>query len=68
MTAEQNGTSPKLPRGMAQKSLDLIEAMYEAAEAAQPITGRGVGYKLCVAKLIPSVSRCRRSNAGGFRV
>jgi hypothetical protein len=30
---------------MAQRSLDLIEAMYAAAEAAQPITGRGIGYK-----------------------
>ena len=26
---------------MAQRSLDLIEAMYAKAEAAQPITGRG---------------------------
>jgi hypothetical protein len=31
---------------MARASLDLIEAMYDAAEAAQPITGRGIGYKL----------------------
>ena len=54
---EQIGTSTKKPRGMAQRSLDLIEAMYEAAEAAQPITGRGIGYKLFVAKLIPSMSR-----------
>ena len=38
---------------MAQRSLDLIEAMYEAAEAAQPITGRGIGYKLFTAGLIP---------------
>jgi hypothetical protein len=30
---EQTGTSTKKPRGMAQRSLDLIEAMYEAAEA-----------------------------------
>jgi hypothetical protein len=39
-------SSKKRGRGMAQRSLDLIEAMYAAAEAAQPITGRGVGYKL----------------------
>jgi hypothetical protein len=39
-------TGIKKGRGMAQRSLDLIAAMYEAAEAAQPITGRGVGYKL----------------------
>jgi hypothetical protein len=44
-------------RGMAQESLDLIEAMRVVAEAAQPITGRGVGYKLFTAGLIPSMSR-----------
>ena len=44
-------------RGMAQRSLDLIEAMYAAAEAAQPITGRGVGYKLFSAGMIPSMGR-----------
>ena len=44
-------------RGMAQKSLDLIEAMYAAAEAAQPITGRGIGYKLFTRGLIPSMGR-----------
>jgi hypothetical protein len=44
-------------RGRAQKSLDLIESMFDAAEAAQPITGRGIGYKLFTAGLIPSVSR-----------
>src|SRR6516165_3931247 len=44
-------------RGMAQRSLDLIEAMYAAAEAAQPITGRGVGYKLFSAGMIPSMAR-----------
>src|SRR5262249_41175112 len=31
--------------------------MYDAAEAAQPITGRGIGYKLFTAGLIPSMSR-----------
>ena len=31
----------KKGRGMAQRSLHLIEAMRAAAEAAQPITGRG---------------------------
>src|SRR5262245_53179506 len=44
-------------RGMAQRSLDLIEAMAEIAEAANPITGRGVGYKLFTAGLIPSMGR-----------
>ena len=30
----------KKGRGRAQRSLDLIDAMFDAAEAAQPITGR----------------------------
>jgi hypothetical protein len=55
--AEQIDTSLKKGRGRAKSSLDLIEAMYDAAEAAQPITGRGVGYKLFTAGLIPSMSR-----------
>src|SRR6266700_5957988 len=50
-------TSSKKGRGMAQRSLDLIEAMHAAAKAAQPITGRGVGYKLFTAGLIPSMAR-----------
>jgi hypothetical protein len=47
----------KKGRGMAQRSLDLIEAMLAIAEAAQPINGRGVGYKLFVKKLIASMKR-----------
>jgi hypothetical protein len=54
---EQTGTRTKKVRGMARRSVDLIEAMYAAAEAAQPITGRGIGYKLFSAKLIPSMAR-----------
>jgi hypothetical protein len=54
---EQIETCSKKGRGMAQASLDLIEAMYAAAEAAQPITGRGIGYKLFTARLIPSMER-----------
>ena len=50
-------TRSKKGRGMAQRSLDLIEAMRVIAEAAQPITGRGVGYKLFAAGLIPSMAR-----------
>jgi hypothetical protein len=50
-------TCSKKGRGMARRSLDLIEAMYAAAEAAQPITGRGIGYKLFSAGLIPSMAR-----------
>jgi hypothetical protein len=40
VTAEQIGTGSKKVRGMARRSLDLIEAMFNAAEAAQPTTGR----------------------------
>jgi hypothetical protein len=50
-------TRSKKGRGMAQRSFDLIEAMYAKAEAAQPITGRGVGYKLFTAGLIPSMAK-----------
>jgi hypothetical protein len=50
-------TCSKKGRGMAQRSLDLIEAMYDAAAAAQPITGRGIGYKLFTAGLIPSMAK-----------
>lgn len=47
----------KRGRGKAQASLDLIDAMHAAAEAAQPITGRGIGYKLFVQGLIASMAR-----------
>ena len=55
--SEQIETGLKIPRGRgrSKKSLDLIEAMVEIVAAAQPITGRGVGYKLFVEKLIPSM-------------
>ena len=42
---------------MAERSLKLIEAMHAIAKAAQPITGRGVGYKLFTAGLITSMAR-----------
>jgi hypothetical protein len=54
---EYSETGMKKGRGRAQRSLDLIDAMYEAAEAAQPITGRGIGYKLFAAGFIPSMDR-----------
>jgi hypothetical protein len=57
MTTEYSETSSKKGRGMAQRSLDLIQAMYTIAEETQPITGRGVGYKLFTAGLIPSMKR-----------
>jgi hypothetical protein len=56
MTREHFQTGSKKGRGMARQSLDLIEAMREAAEAAQPITGRGIGYKLFTRGLIDSMS------------
>src|SRR5262245_24568501 len=49
-------TGIKKGRGMARRSLELIEAMYAAAKAAQPITGRGIGYKLFTTGLIPSMA------------
>ena len=52
---EYFGTGSKKGRGMAQQSLALIDAMYAAAEEANPITGRGIGYKLFTARLIPSM-------------
>ena len=54
---EQFETGSKKVRGMARRSLDLIEAMHAAAEAAQPITDRGVGYKLFAASLISSMEQ-----------
>lgn len=50
-------TSPKKGRGMARKSLAMIGKMYAIAEASQPITGRGVGYKLFAAGMIPSMAK-----------
>ena len=55
--AEYFDTSLKKGRGRAKKSLDLIEAMFEIAHEAHPITGRGVGYKLFTSGLIPSMGR-----------
>jgi hypothetical protein len=48
---------PDYLRGRAQRSLDLIEAMYPICQAAEPITGRGVGYKLFTMGLIKSMGR-----------
>jgi hypothetical protein len=47
---------PKERRGMNGRSLGLLKAMKPIVEAAAPITGRGVGYKLFVRKLIKSMS------------
>jgi hypothetical protein len=54
MTGQLETRSKKV-RGMAQRSLDLIERMRIEARAAHPITGRGIGYKLFTASLIPSM-------------
>jgi hypothetical protein len=54
---EYSETCFKKRRGMSRRSLDVIEAMRAVAEAAQPITGRGVGYKLFnTYSLIPSMA------------
>jgi hypothetical protein len=55
--AEQIPSSSNLLRGMGKQSLELIEAMARIAEEVQPITGRGIGYKLFVARLIASMGR-----------
>ena len=57
MTDEYFQTGMKKGRGRAQRSIDLIKAMYEITEESQPITGRGVGYKLFSLNLIASMSR-----------
>lgn len=44
-------------RGKSSKSLELIEACRAIAEAARPITIRGIAYKLFVAGLIPDMGR-----------
>jgi hypothetical protein len=49
-------TGSKKGRGMAQASLELIQAMSAIAEAAHPITGRGIGYKLFTSGLISSMA------------
>jgi hypothetical protein len=55
--SEQIDTSSKKVRGMARKSLDLIETMTAIARVTKPITGRGIGYQLFTRSLIPSTSR-----------
>jgi hypothetical protein len=58
MSTEYFGTGSKKPgRGMGQRSLSLIVEMRTIAKAAQPITGRGIGYKLFAAGLIESMAR-----------
>jgi hypothetical protein len=53
----ETGSKKLRGRGRAKKSIELIEAMESICADAQPITGRGVGYKLFARGLIPSMSR-----------
>jgi hypothetical protein len=57
MSTEHFEPCSKKGRGFAKRSLELIEAMHTITEAGQPITGRGVGYKLFTAGLIPSMAK-----------
>lgn len=59
MTKEQIETGSNLlkRRGRSQESVELIDAMREICEEMQPITGRGIGYKLFSAGLISSMSK-----------
>lgn len=56
MTEQIQTGSKKPARGMARASLEMIKAMRDIAEAVQPVTGRGIGYKLFTAGLIPAMS------------
>lgn len=53
--SEYSGTSTKKGRGLGKQSLTMIKAMHEIAAELRPITGRGVGYRLFVRKLIPDM-------------
>ena len=58
MNEGQTGTGTSLVRrGMSASSITMIERMRIIAEATQPITGRGVGYKMFVQNLIASMGR-----------
>ena len=53
-----SGKAPKTKKrhGLNGRSLEMLRRIMPTIEAVQPITGRGVGYKMFVAKLIPSMS------------
>jgi hypothetical protein len=53
--SKQTETGIRKVRGRAQHSTDLIDAMFDEAKKAEPITGRGIGYKLFTRGLIPSM-------------
>ena len=50
------GRVPKKSRGMNAGNRTMLEKMKPMVERAAPITGRGVGYKMFVAKLIRSMA------------
>lgn len=49
------GTGLKKGRGLARRSRELINLMYDISEAGHPMTGRGVGYKMFTQGVIPSM-------------
>jgi hypothetical protein len=57
MTSEYFETSSKKGRGRARRSIEIIEAARTIAEQGQPISVRGVAYKLFNRKLIPSMAK-----------
>jgi hypothetical protein len=56
---EQIETSSKKVRGrgMAKESISLIDVMFDVAKTIQPVTGRGIGYKLFARALIDSMKK-----------
>jgi hypothetical protein len=56
----KSGLVPKNPRGMNARSQWLIKKIKPIVEAAAPITGRGVGYKMFVSGLIRSMSEMKK--------
>ena len=53
---EQIEPRSKKVRGRNKSTIKLVEAMKKIAEETRPITGRGIGYKLFAAGLIPSMA------------
>lgn len=54
---EQIATRSKKVRGRSQATLELAAAMFKIAEEMQPITGRGIGYKLFTQGLLDDMSK-----------
>jgi hypothetical protein len=61
---EQFEAGIKKGRGMARKSLDLIETMAQITKAGAPISVRGVCYKLFTLRLIPSMAKTETNRVG----